>query len=147
MGKYDGLKLENQICFLFYVASKELIRCISPKLGEMGLTYTGYLVMMVLWEHKQLKVKEVGAHLYLDSGTLTPLLKKLEIRGLIKRKRSKEDERSVFISLTQAGIELREQALAVPEILRESLCMNLPEMNEATKMMHQLVKDNFSGRT
>ncbi|MBQ7103500.1 MAG: MarR family transcriptional regulator, partial [Anaerotignum sp.] len=100
---YDALKLRGQLCFPLYACAKETIRLYKPFLDELGLTYTQYITMMVLWEKKCLTVKELGKELYLDSGTLTPLLKKLEAKGYLIRERSKEDERNLFISLTEEG--------------------------------------------
>ena len=115
MDKYDSLKIENQICFPLYACSKEVIRLYKPFLDMLDLTYTQYITMMVLWEYRELNVKELGEKIYLDSGTLTPLLKKLESKGYIKRSRSKEDERNLLISITDEGMSLREEALQVPE--------------------------------
>ena len=112
---YDPLKLENQICFPLYVCAKEVIRRYKPVLDELDLTYTQYIAMMVLWEDRSLNVKELGERLYLDSGTLTPVLKSLERKGLVKRARSEEDERIVNITLTGEGMALRKQALEVPD--------------------------------
>ena len=122
--RYDALKLENQLCFPLYVCAKETIRLYKPFLDELNLTYTQYLTMLVLWEHQSVSVKELGEHLFLDSGTLTPLLKKLEARGLIDRCRCSRDERSLIVSLTEEGRALRERAVSVPEKMAE--CVNLP---------------------
>ena len=90
MEKYDALKLEKQLCFPLYAVSKEIVKKYKPYLDELDLTYTQYITMMVMWEHKEMNVKELGEHLYLDSGTLTPVLKKLEQKGWVKRNRAKE---------------------------------------------------------
>ena len=103
MDKYDVLKLENQLCFPLYAVAKEITRAYQPYLEPLHLTYTQYITMMVLWEQKKVSVKELGAYLYLDSGTLTPLLKKMEQKSWIRRIRSKEDERKVWIELTTEG--------------------------------------------
>ncbi len=121
--KFDMLRLENQLCFPLYVCAKEVVKAYTPLLAELDLTYTQYITMMVMWEHKELKVKEVGAYLYLDSGTLTPLLKRLEEKGYITRRRSADDERDLIVTLTQKGAALREQALSVPQKL--SSCIDL----------------------
>ena len=121
--RYDSLKLENQICFPLYVCSKEIIKAYKPYLDELDLTYTQYITMMVMWEHKELKVKEVGEYLYLDSGTLTPLLKRLEEKGYVTRRRSSEDERDLIVSITDSGEALREKAVTIPE--RLSACVDL----------------------
>ena len=121
--RYDSLKLENQICFPLYVCAKEIIKAYKPYLDELDLTYTQYITMMVMWEHKELKVKEVGEYLYLDSGTLTPLLKRLEEKGYVTRRRSSEDERDLIVSITDSGEALREKAVTIPE--RLSACVDL----------------------
>ena len=103
MEKYDALKLEKQLCFPLYAVSKEIVKKYKPYLDELDLTYTQYITMMVMWEHKEMNVKELGEHLYLDSGTLTPVLKKLEQKGWVKRNRAKEDERVLIVTLTAEG--------------------------------------------
>ena len=120
---YDALKLENQLCFLLYASSREIVKRYKPLLDKIDLTYTQYIAMLVLWEKKQLTVKEVGECLYLDSGTLTPLLKKLESKGLVTRTRSEKDERSLVVTLTQEGEKLKEQAVEIP--LQIAGCINL----------------------
>ena len=115
--KYDGLKLENQMCFPLYAASREVIKQYKPYLDKIDLTYTQYVAMLLLWEHKTMTVKELGECLYLDSGTLTPLLKKLEAKGFINRVRSTTDERNLNINLTAAGDKLKEQAIEIPQCI------------------------------
>ena len=100
---YDSLKLENQICFPLYACSKEIVRRYKPFLDELDLTYTQYIAMLVMWEHKQINVKNMGRLLFLDSGTLTPVLKKLEQKGYILRTRSSKDERMVIANITEKG--------------------------------------------
>jgi DNA-binding MarR family transcriptional regulator len=117
------LQLDNQLCFAVYSAGHAFNRVYKALLERLGLTYPQYLVMLVLWEHDDVPVKDIGARLFLDSGTLTPLLKRLEAADLIKRTRSAEDERQVLISLTAQGQALREKAKAVPQgILAASAC-------------------------
>ena len=111
---YEQLKLENQLCFPLYAAAKEVVRKYKPFLDELDLTYTQYITMMVLWENESMNVKELGSRLYLDSGTLTPLLKKLESKGYITRCRCKEDERNLIIKITDKGDALKEQAAHIP---------------------------------
>ena len=123
MDKYDALKLENQLCFPLYACAKEIVRAYTPYLDELGLTYTQYITMMVMWEHKELRVKEVGKLLYLDSGTLTPVLKKLEEKGYVTRRRSDTDERDVIVSITASGEALKEKAVHIPE--KVSSCVEL----------------------
>ena len=121
--RYDVLKLENQLCFPLYACSKEIVKAYKPYLDELDLTYTQYITMMVMWEHKELRVKDVGKCLFLDSSTLTPLLKRLEDKGYITRRRSTEDERDLIVTLTDSGEALKERAVTVPE--RLSACVNL----------------------
>ena len=122
--KYDALKLTNQICFPLYAASRKIINRYTPFLEKLDLTYTQYITMMVLWEEKEVTAKELGRRLYLDSGTLTPLLKKMEAKGLLTRSRSSYDERNLVIRITEKGELLRERALEVLERMAEcsSLC-------------------------
>ncbi|MCR5526002.1 MAG: MarR family transcriptional regulator [Lachnospiraceae bacterium] len=121
--KYDCLKIENQLCFPLYACSKEIVRRYKPFLDELDLTYTQYITMMVLWDKKETNVKELGEKLFLDSGTLTPLLKKLESKGYISRKRSETDERNLIVSITDEGMNLRDRAMTVPE--KMSCCVKL----------------------
>ena len=121
--KYDALLLSNQLCFPLYACSREIIKKYKPFLDEIDLTYTQYITMMVLWESHSATVKELGQKLYLDSGTLTPLLKKMEAKGLLTRKRSEEDERSLLVTITEKGAALRERAVNVPA--RISQCVSL----------------------
>ena len=116
--KFDCLKLENQICFPLYACAREVVKRYTPYLDALDLTYTQYITMMVMWEHKSIKVKEAGELLRLDSGTLTPLFKKLEEKGLVTRTRSKEDERNLIVELTKKGEALREKAVDIPHQLR-----------------------------
>lgn len=111
---YDVLKLENQLCFPLYAAAREVVKRYHPFLSALDLTYTQYIVMMVLWEHESVSVKELGERLYLDSGTLTPLLKGLEKKGWITRARSSADERVLIVTVTDEGMHLREAAKEVP---------------------------------
>ena len=113
----QALKLEAQLCFPLYAASNLLTRLYRPLLEELGLTYPQYLVMLVLWERRSARVGELSTALYLDSGTLTPLLKRLEANGLVRRERSAEDERRVEVSLTREGEALKKRALEVPGAL------------------------------
>lgn len=113
--KYEALKLENQICFPLYAASREVIKQYRPYLDELDLTYTQYIAMMVFWEEKKLSVKELGKKLFLDSGTLTPVLKSLEAKGYVIRSRSKEDERVLDVEITEKGEQLKEQAVSVSQ--------------------------------
>lgn len=135
MDKYDLLKLNHQLCFPLYAASKEIIRRYRPYLEPLGLTYTQYIAMMVLWERGEVSVKSLGERLYLDSGTLTPMLKMLESKGFVQRKRSKEDERVLLVSLTERGAALREEALKVPQQLEK----RLPLSDREGAVLYQLL--------
>ena len=135
--KKDPLRLENQLCFPLYACARETIQLYKPYLDELDLTYTQYIAMMVLWEKKAVTVKEMGAMLHLDSGTLTPLLKKMEAKGLLIRRRSTEDERSLIVSLTEEGEALRERAMDIPA--KMSQCVNL-EPEEARELYRLLYK-------
>jgi DNA-binding MarR family transcriptional regulator len=133
----DCLKLENQLCFPLYAASKEVIRRYKPLLDKVDLTYTQYIAMMVLWEENEINVKTLGEKLFLDSGTLTPLLKKLESKGYITRKRLDKDERNLDISITKKGLALQEKVKNVPEEIGK--CVNLSE-DEAKVLYNMLYK-------
>lgn len=117
----EYLKLENQVCFPIYALARQMAALYRPYLDKLGLTYPQYLVMLVLWEHKSATVKCIGELLWLDSGTLTPLLKRMESNGLLSRKRSCVDERVVDILISEKGEELRLQAEAIPMHLKEQL--------------------------
>lgn len=138
---YDMLKLDNQLCFPLYACAKEVVRKYKPFLDEIDLTYTQYITMMVLWEHKKLSVKELGEYIYLDSGTLTPLLKILEKKGLITRGRSAKDERVLEVSVTDAGMDLRKKAKDIP--LKMSGCVKLDPEDAKTlyRILHELLND------
>ena len=115
MSKYDTIKLENQLCFSLYALSREVIKLYKPILDKYHLTYTQYLAMLVVWEEEKINFKELGHRLHLDSGTLTPVVKKLEQMNLISKYRNKEDDRLVTIELTEKGRLLKEEIIAVPE--------------------------------
>ncbi len=136
---YEQLKISNQMCFPLYVCSKEIVRKYKPFLDELDLTYTQYIAMMVMWEQKEINVKELGNILYLDSGTLTPVLKKLESKGWVTRERSKTDERNLSVKITKQGESLQEQAKDIP--FKMMGCVNLSE-NEAKTFMKLLKKIN-----
>ena len=133
--KYEQLKLNNQLCFPLYACSKEVVKKYKPFLDEIGLTYTQYITMMVLWDQKKINVKTLGQYLYLDSGTLTPLLKKLEIQGLIARERLAQDERNVIVTLTEEGTKLKEKALEIPGKIGQ--CISIPK--EDAKRLYDLL--------
>lgn len=135
--KYEALKLKNQLCFPLYACAKEVVKKYKPYLDEIDLTYTQYIVMMVLWEKKEVNVKELGECLYLDSGTLTPVLKKLEQKDFITRTRDKYDERNVIISLTDEGERLKEKAVSIP--MKMGACINI-DAEEAKTLYRILYK-------
>jgi DNA-binding MarR family transcriptional regulator len=125
-----------------YACAKEVVRSYKPFLDELDLTYTQYITMLVLWEKKQMNVKEIGKCLYLDSGTLTPLLKKLEAKGYIERHRSKEDERNLLIKITKDGEALKEKAMEVPSKMAKCLELNEKDAKELYSLLHKLL-DKF----
>lgn len=136
---YDMLKLENQLCFPLYACAKGVVRQYTPFLDEIGLTYTQYIAMMVLWEKESLTVKELGQHLYLDSGTLTPLLKRLETEGFIKRERDQKDERNVIVTTTEKGYELRERAADIPGKIGSCIKIDPAEAATLYKLLYKLL--------
>ena len=136
---YEGLKLKNHLCFPLYACSRETIKNYKPLLDELGLTYTQYITMLVLWEHKRLTVKELGAELYLDSGTLTPLLKKLEEKGLVNRNRSSMDERNLIVSLTPAGETMQEAAKNIPYEMAKLVPLSTDECITLYKLLYKLL--------
>jgi len=127
---YPQLRLGNQLCFPLYACSKEIVRRYAPLLQPYNLTYTHYIVMMVLWEKKEVTVSDLGKQLYLDSGTLTPVLKRLEAHGYVARSRRADDERCVVVSPTEKGWELQEKLSDVPAQIGS--CMNLSPEDAAT---------------
>lgn len=132
------LLLDNQLCFALYSASLAMTKLYKPLLDELGLTYPQYLVMLVLWEGDGLMVSELGQRLYLDSGTLTPLLKRLEAAGLVSRLRDVADERRVHVHLTAAGRKLKARAAKVPTCVLEASQCSLPELKQLTDQVRTL---------
>ena len=132
------LRLDNQICFALYSASLAMTKVYKPLLEAIGLTYPQYLVMLVLWEQDGLMVSEIGERLRLDSGTLTPLLKRLEASGLLSRRRAVEDERRVHVSLTPAGRLLKTRAADIPDCVVEASRCALPELSALTRQVQAL---------
>ena len=139
MDDYDVLKLENQLCFPLYAASRELIKRYKPFLDPLGLTYTQFIVMMALWDCRKMSVKELGEKLFLDSGTLTPLLKKLEAQGYITRLRSDEDERVLIVETTPKGRRLREKAVDVPQQVTCCLKLKPDETQQLSTLLYTLL--------
>lgn len=140
--KYDALKLENQLCFPLYACSKEIVRKYKPFLDEIDLTYTQYITMMVMWEHKKISVKEMGSLLFLDSGTLTPVLKKLEEKGFVKRQRDGKDERLLNVSITEKGERLKEKAVTIPERLFGCVKLSIEDAIELQRLLKKVL-DNM----
>ena len=137
----DYLKLENQLCFPIYALARQMAALYRPYLEKMGLTYPQYLVMLVLWEEDNLSISAVCERLKLDTGTISPLIKRLEGLKLVKRKRSKEDERSVRVKLTQTGSELREKARPIPAKLGSCVSLTLEEYQDfKTTLENMLTK-------
>lgn len=135
----EQLKLANQVCFPIYSLAKEIVSRYRPFFEELDLTYPQYLVLLVLWEQDHLTVSQIGEHLNLDSGTLTPLLKRLEQKNIISRRRSSEDERIVNITLTEEGIKLKEKAASVPQKLSSSMKVSKEELIELKRIIENLL--------
>lgn len=137
--KYDALKIENQLCFPLYACSREIIKQYTPFLDRLGLTYTQYIIMMVLWEQKEIYAKELGQKLFLDSGTMTPVLKKLEEKGFVSRRRSKEDERNLIVTLTDEGKSLNKKAANVPAQMAQCLSLEPEETAELYRILYKIL--------
>ncbi len=137
--KYDILKLDNQLCFPIYVASREIIQSYNQYFGELDITYPQYLVLMVLWEEGEMTVNNIGKRLHLDSGTLTPLLKRMETKDLIIRNRCKTDERTVKINLTDKGKQLREKAVKIPSELAKDITLTREEAETLKRLIYKLI--------
>lgn len=143
MENQDTPKLSDQLCFPFYVIAKEITGMYRPFLEELDITYSQYLVMMVLWEYERLTVNQIGEKLYLDSGTLTPLLKRLEAKSYIIRHRKKEDERVVEVFLTEEGNQLQKKACIIPGKMQEKLNLteeDLVELKETVTKLMQIIE-------
>ncbi len=139
--KYNSLRLRGQLCFPLYAASRETIKRYRPHLDKIGLTYTQYIVMMVFWEEKSQNVKQLGEKLYLDSGTLTPVLKTLEAKGYLVRSRSKEDERVLNVEITEAGEALKDEALFIPAEMIKHVALTREETYTLYKLLHKLLEE------
>jgi DNA-binding MarR family transcriptional regulator len=138
--EFSALFLQNQICFPFYAISRLTIKLYEPLLNELGITYTQYLVLLVLWQEDQLTVNEIGSRLFLESNTLTPLLKRLEQKALLSRVRSQEDERKVVISLTEKGQALKLEAVKIPGKILENFSGEAFSMEEAVQLQQHLFR-------
>ncbi len=139
MDQYDCLKIENQLCFPLYACAKEIVRKYKPLLDRLNLTYTQYITMMILWDKKETNVKDLGRSLYLDSGTLTPLLKKLEQKGYIQRRRSDVDERNLIVTITPEGEQLREEALSVPPEMAKCMDLSEAEFSQLYQLLYKIL--------
>jgi DNA-binding MarR family transcriptional regulator len=137
--KYDALKLENQLCFPLYACAKEVVKRYKPFLDEIDLTYTQYIAMMVMWDKETLNVKELGEYLFLDSGTLTPLLKTLEKKGFVSRERSKEDERNLVVKVTDKGMKLRDKAIDIPTKMAGCIKLDPKDAKELYTLLHKML--------
>lgn len=134
-GKYDCIRLGNQLCFPLYACAKEVVRQYRKPLEELGLTYTQYIVMMVFWEHGGMSEGELGKLVHLDSGTLAPLLKRLEKQGLIDRTRPDDNERKLFLSLTEQGEALKDKAVKVPQAMQGCIELDEEELTELKRLL------------
>lgn len=144
--KYESIRLENQLCFPLYACSKEVIRQYRKPLEKFGLTYTQYLVMMVLWEFGGMTEGELGRKIHLDSGTLAPLLKRLEKQGYINRERPDNNERKLFVSLTEIGKSLEENALKIPQAMQGCINLSTDEIMELKRLLDKaLSRMNSNG--
>ena len=137
--RYEALRLDNQLCFPLYACAKEIVRRYKPFLDEIDLTYTQYIAMMVLWEEREINVKELGSRLYLDSGTLTPVLKRLEQKGLITRQRDDKDERVLIVSITKEGDELKDKAVDIPVKMAGCVSLEPQDAAELYGLLHKLL--------
>lgn len=142
---YDALLLENQLCFPLYAASREVIKRYRPHLDALGLTYTQYIVLMVIWAEGTVSVRDLGRRLYLDSGTLTPVLKTLEKAGYITRRRCAEDERVLMVTITEAGLALRGRAASVPEALDGCLALDAEESATLYRLLYKVLASAEEG--
>ena len=136
----EGLKLDNQLCFPLYAAARKVVGAYTPFLKPLGLTYTQYIVFMVLWENDDLTVGEIGKKLMLDNGTLTPLLKKMEEAGHLTRKRSEKDERVVTVSLTGEGKEMKNKVKGVPVEMKQCIKLDPGEAKTLYKILYKLLE-------
>ena len=136
----EVLKLSNQICFPLYASGKEIVRRYQPYLNKYDITYTQYIVLMVLWEKDKQNVKEIGSRLYLDSGTLTPLINKLISKGYIQKEKAKHDERELVISLTQKGRDLKKEAINIPPLIAEKVKLSEEEAKTLYVLLYKLLE-------
>ena len=139
MGKYEKMKLDNQLCFSLYAASREVIKTYKPQLDKYGLTYTQYIAMLVVWEYEKITVKEMGQKLHLDSGTLTTVLKKLLSMELIDKYRDKDDDRVVIVEVTEKGRKMKEEIIEVPEKMYCKFGKSIEDVVELKRLLDNLL--------
>ena len=137
--RYEALRLDNQLCFPLYACAREVVKRYKPFLDDIDLTYTQYVTMMVLWEKPRVTSKEIGERLHLDSGTLTPVIKKLAEKGLVTRARSAEDERNLVVTLTDAGLALRDRAACIPGQMGTCICLSPEDAGTLYRILYQLL--------
>ena len=137
--QYEALKLENQLCFPLYACAREVVKKYKPFLDDIGLTYTQYVTMLVLWEKPEITSKEIGERLHLDSGTLTPVIKKLADKGLVTRRRAPEDERNLVVALTDAGLALRDRAASIPGQMAGCVRLDPEDARTLYRILYQLL--------
>ena len=140
MDKYDCLKLDSQLCFPMYACAKEIQRIYKPYLDEINLTYTQYVAMMVLWEEREATLKHIGERLVLDSGTLTPLFRKLEEKGFVYRLKDDNDDRNLIIRITDKGLALRDKAVNIPQCMAKSIDLTQEEAYNLYITLNKLLK-------
>lgn len=146
LNSYESIRLDNQLCFPLYACAKEIVRQYRTPLEPLGLTYTQYVVMMVLWECGSITEKELGERVHLDSGTLAPLLKRLDKQGLVKRERPDHNERTLQITLTDAGIAMQEKALSVPETMKNCIGLSMEECSVLRRLLDKSLAAMETGR-
>ncbi|WP_110114818.1 MarR family transcriptional regulator [Bacillus sp. CGMCC 1.16541] len=144
---YEQLKLEHQLCFTIYAASREITKVYKPLLEQLHVTYPQYLALLVLWEEREVSVKQLGERLYLDSGTLTPMLKRMEQQGLLTRQRSLADERVVTVRLTQNGEQLKDQACQIPNAVFSMSNQSPEQLSQLKQTLNELLKALHSYNT
>jgi DNA-binding MarR family transcriptional regulator len=137
--KYECLRLENQLCFPLYASSREILKKYTPLLKELDITYTQYIALMVLWECKEVSIKDLCKKLYLDTGTLSPMLKSMEKRNLLKRSRKADDERVVTVKITDEGIALREKAVSIPQKVGACLPLEKEEAETLYRLLYKII--------
>jgi len=137
--KNPKLLLGSQLCFPLYATSKEIIRKYRPFLERLGITYTQYITLLVLWEEDKVSIKELGERLYLDSGTLTPIIKKLEKQGIVTRERDSKDERKIVITLTQKGLDMYDEAQFIPDEIKKCVNITDEEFDVLYKLLYKVL--------